>query len=135
MSDNERKYVKKHVNPNSIIDNSKSYRKNKRIVSKSRFYVSSSVILLAIFLVIVTFTGSFAVSLGLRFGSHHDANALRKAEEIQSQTIEPSSEMLTTKTAIITRNCARKPKPSLLGFSRGMNGACAAKYVVVRMTQ
>ncbi len=33
------------------------------------------------------------------------------------------------------RNCARKPKPSLLGFSRGMNGACAAKYVVVRMTQ
>lgn len=29
------------------------------------------------------------------------------------------------------RNCARKPIPSLLGFSRGMNGACVAKCVAV----
>jgi len=28
------------------------------------------------------------------------------------------------------RNCARKPIPSLPGFSRGMNGACVAKHIV-----
>ena len=27
------------------------------------------------------------------------------------------------------RNCARKPIASLPGFSRGMNGACVAKYI------
>ncbi|SFN76583.1 hypothetical protein [Proteiniclasticum ruminis] len=27
------------------------------------------------------------------------------------------------------RNCARKPIPSLPGFSRGMNGACVAKHI------
>ena len=30
----------------------------------------------------------------------------------------------------IYRNCARKPIPSLPGFSRGMNGACVAKHIV-----
>ena len=29
------------------------------------------------------------------------------------------------------RNCARKPIPSLPGFSRGMNGACVAKHIAV----
>ena len=31
----------------------------------------------------------------------------------------------------IYRNCARKPIPSLPGFSRGMNGACVAKHIAV----
>ena len=36
-----------------------------------------------------------------------------------------------TQAQLIYRNCARKPIPSLPGFSRGMNGACVAKHIAV----